>query len=276
MKIEFQGFVNTCTGAVQVFTKLTPQPDKYEKGNKIMNLTTNRALKVPFYGDTLYLVEHQGEPYTPMKPIVEAIGMDWASQFSKIKDNFGRWNVVFIPMVAQDKKRREMLCLPIRKLLGWMMTISPNRVKPEIREKVIQYQNECDDILWEYWSEKNILFQAINTQAANKIISLNHLETICEYRRSSAAILYFFLKNENSDLAEERWFKLTCRELGQFIGFAHTGVGVALNYLYKSDLIFKDTEVGHRYPYYYQINHRILNQKLRQQGLPSINKKTIN
>ena len=266
--------MNACTGAVQCFSKLAPQPDKYEKGNIIMNLTTNQALEVPFYGDTLYLVEHQGDPYTPMKPIVESMGMDWKSQHRKISSNSNRWGMVLLTIPSMGGEQSST-CLPIRKLFGWMMTISSKRVKPEIREKVIQYQNECDDILWEYWSKKNNLFQTINNQVVDKIISLNHLETICEYRRSSAAILYFFLQNEDSDLADEHWFKLTCRELGQFIGFAFTGVGVALNYLYESDLILKQTEVGRRYPHYYQINHRILNQKLRQQGLPSINKKSI-
>ena len=45
-----------------------------------------------------------------------------------------------------------MLCLPLRKLSGWLSTISPNKVKPELREKVIAYQNECDDALWDYWN----------------------------------------------------------------------------------------------------------------------------
>lgn len=39
-----------------------------------------------------------------------------------------------------------MLCLALRKLNGWLQTISPNKVKPEIREKVVQYQEECDDV----------------------------------------------------------------------------------------------------------------------------------
>lgn len=56
-------------------------------------------------------------------------------------------------MVAEDGKRRNMVCLPLRKLAGWLQTISPNKVRPEIRDKVIQYQNECDDVLYEYWTK---------------------------------------------------------------------------------------------------------------------------
>ena len=32
------------------------------------------------------------------------------------------------------------------------MTISPNKVKPELRETVMAYQAECDDVLWQHWS----------------------------------------------------------------------------------------------------------------------------
>ncbi|RIJ70069.1 hypothetical protein D1505_25695, partial [Escherichia coli] len=31
---------------------------------------------------------------------------------------------------------------------GWLQTISPNKVRPEIRDKVIQYQEERDNVLW--------------------------------------------------------------------------------------------------------------------------------
>lgn len=42
------------------------------------------------------------------------------------------------------------------------MTISPNKVKPELRDRVIMYQNECDDVLWDYWMKG----QAINQRHA--------------------------------------------------------------------------------------------------------------
>ena len=122
-----------------------------------------------------------------------------------------------------------------------------------------------------HWSKKNNLFKSIDTQAVDKIVSLNHLQIICGHRRVSATILYFFLQNEYSDLAEDRWFKMSSRKLGQHIDFAHTGIAVALNYLYESDLIFKDTDLGIKNKYYYRINHKVLNRKLRQHRLPAIN-----
>ncbi|HBM2887453.1 TPA: hypothetical protein LVL12_005567 [Klebsiella oxytoca] len=112
------------------------------------------TINVPFYGSELYVVNHNGEPYTPMKPIVEGMGMDWKSQFIKIKQRFSKGMVeITIPTAGGTQK---MLCLALRKLAAWLNTISPNKVRPEIREKVIQYQEECDDVLYEYWTKGQV------------------------------------------------------------------------------------------------------------------------
>ncbi len=36
------------------------------------------TITVPFYNDELYVVEYNYEPYVPMRPIVEGMGMGWA------------------------------------------------------------------------------------------------------------------------------------------------------------------------------------------------------
>ena len=114
---------------------------------------TSQPAPVPFYGNTLYLVDHKGEPYTPMKPIVEGMGLAWKPQFLKLKSDprFSRGMVHMV--IPSEGGPQETFCIPLRKLPGWLMTISPNKVKPEIREKILRYQNECDDVLWEYWTK---------------------------------------------------------------------------------------------------------------------------
>ncbi|MGZ5029514.1 MAG: phage antirepressor N-terminal domain-containing protein [Methylobacter sp.] len=112
------------------------------------------ALTVNFHGTNLLIVEHNGQPYTPMKPIVVGMGLGWSGQFEKLKSNTQRWGVRNIRIPTKGDMQ-EVLCMPLRKLAGWLSTISPNKVKPELRETVIQYQNECDDALWDYWHKKH-------------------------------------------------------------------------------------------------------------------------
>lgn len=138
------------------------------------------TINVPFHGNNLYVVNYNGQPYVPMKPIVEGMGLTWQSQFEKIKQRF-KSTITEIVIVAADGKERNMICLALRKLAGWLHTISPNKVKAEIRDKVIQYQEECDDVLYEYWvtgevkakhkstvQERNPLKNAVNLLVSKK------------------------------------------------------------------------------------------------------------
>jgi hypothetical protein len=112
-------------------------------------------LPVAFHGDTLYLVEHNGEPFAPMKPIAENLGLNWEAQFSKLKTRFSA-TIANIAIVAEDGKQRLMVCLPLRKLAGWLYSITPAKVAPELRAKIEAYQAECDDALWRYWTEGHV------------------------------------------------------------------------------------------------------------------------
>lgn len=114
--------------------------------------TAQQLIPVPFYEDTVVLVGRESEPFVAMKPIVTNIGLDWASQYIKLNERFES-TIVEITTVAEDGKLRGMTCMPLRKLPAWLYSISPNKVKPELRDKIIRYQEECDDALWDYWTK---------------------------------------------------------------------------------------------------------------------------
>lgn len=132
---------------------------------------------VSFHGTELFIVEHEGQPYTPMKPIVEGMGLDWKSQFVKLKERFST-TMVEITTVANDGKSRLMTCLPVRKLAAWLYSIHANKVKPELRDTVRMYQNECDDVLWNYWTKG----QAINKRFIISPEEQNALHAIVDRR----------------------------------------------------------------------------------------------
>lgn len=123
------------------------------KGSSQSKANAMNTITVPFHGSALFVVNHNGEPYTPMKPIVEGMGLDWMGQFRKLKSRFATSIEEISIQLPGDIQRRNVVCLPLRKLAGWLQTISPNKVKPEIRDRVIQYQDECDDVLYEYWTK---------------------------------------------------------------------------------------------------------------------------
>lgn len=128
------------------------------------------TINVPFHGSELYVVSHNGEPYTPMKPIVEGMGMDWMGQYTKLKQRFSKGiEEISIPTAGGMQK---MICLALRKLAAWLNTISPNKVRPEIRERVIRYQEECDDVLYEYWTKG----QVTNPRSMEPVIDMMNID----------------------------------------------------------------------------------------------------
>ncbi|HGC5362181.1 TPA: phage antirepressor N-terminal domain-containing protein [Escherichia coli] len=124
----------------------------------------DRTINVPFHGTNLFLVGINNEPYVPMKPVVEGMGMVWAAQFVKLKQRFAKGiSEIEIPSAGG---KQLMTCLAFRKFAAWLSSIQPNKVRPEIREKVIQYQEECDDVLYEYWTKGHV----INPRKAKKAL----------------------------------------------------------------------------------------------------------
>ena len=57
---------------------------------KVIGRAANQSMVVPFRGDNLYLVDHQGEPYVPMKPVVEGMGLAWQGQHAKLTTKFSK------------------------------------------------------------------------------------------------------------------------------------------------------------------------------------------
>ncbi|MDC9599003.1 phage antirepressor N-terminal domain-containing protein [Xenorhabdus sp. XENO-2] len=126
---------------------------------------SSNTINVPFHGTDLYVVNYNGEPYVPMKPIVEGMGLAWGAQFVKLKQRFSKGvSEIEIPTKTGNQ---DMTCLALRKLAGWLATISPNKVKASIREKVIRYQDECDDVLYEYWTTGEVKAKAPVKQPPN-------------------------------------------------------------------------------------------------------------
>lgn len=143
----------------------------------------NRMMPVPFYEDTVVLVGRDNEPMVAMRTIVNNMGMDWPTQYVKLNEKFSS-TVGEIPTVGEDGRMRGMVCLPLRKLPAWLYSISPNKVKPELRYKIIRYQEECDDALWAYWSKGNAIPDVIPNVSQHIALSRHRVALLKELHRS--------------------------------------------------------------------------------------------
>lgn len=109
---------------------------------------TTQAIAVQFHDHSLTAAIVDSIPHVALKPICDNIGIAWNGQFERVKRHPVLSSVVRMTrMVAEDGKAYEMLTMPLNFINGWLFGVDTNRVKNGTREKLIEYQRECFDVL---------------------------------------------------------------------------------------------------------------------------------
>jgi hypothetical protein len=109
---------------------------------------------VDFYGDRINLLLLEDTAYVPLRPITDFLGLAWSSQRQRtLRDNVMKKRVKNIIITATDDNQREMMCLPLDLLPGWLFGISVSRVREELQDKLDRYREECFRVLWESFQE---------------------------------------------------------------------------------------------------------------------------
>lgn len=133
--------------------------------SNVKALVPVEQLDVAFYEDEILavIVNVGGEPsfYVPLRPIVERFGLNWAGQQQRINrdpvlSDEARPCVVVTHTQGQPDQRRQMLCLPLEFLSGFLFGINANRVKDEVRDSLIMYQRECYKVLDEALQDRRL------------------------------------------------------------------------------------------------------------------------
>lgn len=109
---------------------------------------------VPFRGQTLLTVRDGEQVRVAVRPICEALGLDWSSQRKRImRDPILADSVAVMATGCghDDHTPQGMLTLPIELLNGWLFGVESRRVRPEAREGLLAYQRECYAVLAKHW-----------------------------------------------------------------------------------------------------------------------------
>ena len=96
--------------------------------------------------------------------------------------------------------------MPLKKLNGWLFSINPEKVRADLREKVIQYQEECFEALYNYWhfgkaerkttvDQRTGLRNAVNMLVGKKALMYNEAYNLVHQRFNVGSI---------EDLTEEQ------------------------------------------------------------------------
>ena len=130
---------------------------KEQKMNNKNEVTTTTVAKI---NNVDIVVIENGIKIIPIKPICEALGIDFSSQLQKLKDD----PILCLTMglnttVGADGKSREMATIPFKYVFGWLFRIDSRNVKEEAREAVLRYQVECYDALYNHFTQHSEFFE---------------------------------------------------------------------------------------------------------------------
>lgn len=149
---------------------------------------------INFHGNEITVIEKDGIQYVAMKPIVEAMGLDWSRQFRKItNDPVLNSTVAEMAMVAEDGRERKMICLPLDFLNGWLFKIDANRYKNDFDRfnTIVTYQQKCYRVLFDYFHKGGAINPAMLRKLAAELLAES------EQRIAVLAASNANLRNEN-------------------------------------------------------------------------------
>lgn len=129
---------------------------------KMLSVVEQREIN--FYDDQILVVKvEDGTVYVPIRPICEQLGVDWSGQAKKLNSDPVLSEVsmsVELTLQTSPGSRRpktsRMLCLPLDYVNGWIFGINVNRVKEEIRAKLMQYQRDVYRVLFEAFGRNEV------------------------------------------------------------------------------------------------------------------------
>jgi len=120
--------------------------------------TTNTVAKI---NNVSIVVVENGDKYVAVKPICDALGIDFQKQLERIKDDeiIGQLYTIRY-MVGADGKDREMGVIPFKFVFGWLFSINSKKVAAENREAVVKYKLECYNALYNHFTKQSEYLKA--------------------------------------------------------------------------------------------------------------------
>lgn len=162
--------------------------------------------------DIFAVASESGETFVPIKPICTALGIAFSAQYTKIKEDLSFSSVVtIIVTTGADGKQYEMVCLPHRRIYGWLYTINPGKVAPEASDTMIRYRDECNDLMYDHFFTRARKLQEIDVAEREKIAELAHIDKQLNAAESNVKELKAKKAGARSDLDKIRSARLDDR-----------------------------------------------------------------
>lgn len=124
-------------------------------------------IKVDFNSDSIEVIEENQS--IVVKDICEHIGLNAKGQIKKLQSDESYESKLI--KVQTRGGLQEVFTIPLSKLNGWLFSINPNKVKPEVKQKLIEYKKECFNVLNNYFNNGIAVNHKASENDIQKILS---------------------------------------------------------------------------------------------------------
>jgi hypothetical protein len=132
-------------------------------------MKTNKSL-LKFDGRYLPYAVIDETVYIAIRPICDAIGVEYSRQYKKVKKDRILSRALYIcTMRDPEKKLRKYIALPERYIYGWLFTINTNS------DALYEYKVKCHDVLHYYFRGKLAERRQILQEKTKVKIQMSHI-----------------------------------------------------------------------------------------------------
>lgn len=91
--------------------------------------------------------------FVAIRPICQALGIDYRKQFERIKSDeiLGQLVTHTVTSSTGDGKNREMFCLPVKFVFGWIFSIDDAKINEKAKPVFMKYKLECYEALYDHF-----------------------------------------------------------------------------------------------------------------------------
>lgn len=135
---------------------------------------TDRFELVPFHEHQIMTMKTADAVNVIMKPIVESLGLTWHGQFERMNRHPVIREGIRVTRIPSAGGMQEMVALELEHFHGWLVTLSPDRVRDEAkRELIIRYQREAFRVIFEHFHGK-MNARPLTVRGANGLVSMHN------------------------------------------------------------------------------------------------------
>ncbi|HEX8682682.1 MAG TPA: phage antirepressor N-terminal domain-containing protein [Ardenticatenaceae bacterium] len=113
--------------------------------------------QILFYGDQIVAVQmEEGSVFVPIRQMCELLGIGYQGQIDRIRRDavLQKYEAEVLVANPEGGGAQATNCLALKYVPGWLFGITASRVREEVREKLILYQEQVYDIIWQAFRDE--------------------------------------------------------------------------------------------------------------------------